>query len=470
MSSARDSSGFAGWNEFIPNARLNGAPGSKMIGPVSLLARQSPERVAAMFDQHRSPDTLGHTAHTWAAVASLAAITGPTTLTELALAPLALVTLLRLPWIWHMALPLMWSWVVRLYVAWALWWTLSLAWSPDSWAGVDEVGTLRFIALVGLLWPVLDRRRLLCWALAAGFVAGNLSQLLHAIGTSAGIEAITWPRLADRNSGWWDPVVGGSLLCAALGLHLPGALLGTGRQRIVRLVLVLVTLAAIFATGTRGAWLASAGLVAVCSAAALWLRGPGLRASLASSRTLIAVGVIAGVAIGAGVWLGPGVVRRAERGYEEVAAALREKNFSSDTGARLLLNWWAIEAVGEHPIRGVGAGGYRTWVVDHLRAREIDPASRAVHAHAHNAVLHAGATTGLVGGALLASLVVCGVRSGRPRAGETWALDAGPAAALVGLVLVSVFDTVQVNAQTAAVLAALLGLCNDARPPGASVR
>jgi O-antigen ligase len=182
------------------------------------------------------------------------------------------------------------------------------------------------------------------------------------------------------------------------------------------------------------------------------------------------MGLIGLVVLASGAWLGSGVARRAQRGYDEVAAALRNKEFTSDTGARLLLNWWAIEAIAEHPVQGVGAGGYRPWVIDHLRARNIDPASRRLHAHAHNGVLHAGATTGLVGAALLAGAVLCGLACGRPRRGETWALDAGPAAALLGLIFVSAFDTVQVNAQTAAVLCGLLGLCNDLRPPGASVR
>jgi len=439
-----------------------------MIGRVSFFARQSPERIAAIFERQRSHDRLGYTIHVWAAVVSLAMLTGPTTVCEFALLPLAVVTLIRLPGIWRMALPLGAAWVVRLYVLLAMWWTLSLAWSPDRTQGLDEVATLRFAVMVPLLWPVLDRRRLLCWALAAGFLAGNLSQLAHAIGTHAGIPSLTWSRLPDRNSGWWDPVVGGSLLCAALGLHLPGALLGTGRPRVVHGVCALLTLAALFATGTRGAWLAAAVLLVFCGGGALWLRGRHLRSSLRSPRTLLAALVVGALAVGAGAWLGPGVARRAGRGFDEVAAALRQKDFTSDTGARLLLNWWAIEATGEHPVRGVGAGGYRVWAIDHLRARGIDPAARATHAHAHNALLHAGATTGLIGAALLASLVISGAASGRPRPPETWGQDAGPAAALLGLALVSVFDTVQVNAQTAGVLAALLGLCNGLRPPGAT--
>ncbi len=432
---------------------------------MGLLARQSPEQVASAFQRQRSEARLGYPAHVWAGAAALVALGGPTSVVEFSFVPLVLVVLVRLPWIWRMYLPVVWSPFAWLYVAWGLWWTLTLAWSADPSEGVDEVGTFRFAALAPLLWPVLDRRRLLCAALAAGFLLGNLSQLGHAIGTHAGIGAITWPRLADRNSGWWDPVVGGSLLCAALGLHLPGALLGAGRRRVIRTALVVVTLAAVFATGTRGAWIASAGLLGVGVCGSVWLGRTRLRESLSSGRVLAAAVVIGVVAIAAAAWIGPGVTRRAHAGYDEVTGAFRDKKFTSDTGARLLLNWWAIEAIGEHPLHGVGAGGYRPWVIDHLKAQGIDPATRRVHAHAHNGLLHAGATTGLIGAGLLAGLVVCALRSARPRTGETWALDAGPAAALLGLVFVSMFDTVQVNAQTAAALAALLALANDLRPP-----
>jgi O-antigen ligase len=434
---------------------------------VSFLTRQSPEHIASLFERQREHHRLGYSIHVWAAVLTLIAVAGPTTATEAAAIPISLIFFARLPGTWRLMLPIGGAWITRLYVIFGAWWALSLAWSPDWRHGLLEFGTMRFAATALMLWPVLDRRRELCWALAAGFLLGNLSQLAHAIGTHCGIAWLTWHRLPDRNSGWWDPVVGGSLLCGALGLHLPGALLGAGRERALHVAGAVVTLAAVFATGTRGAWLASAALVTLCVGAALWITGPRLR-----TRGLAGVGVVVFAGVLAGAWLGPGVARRAERGYDEVRAALDRKDFSSDTGARLLLNWWAIEAWEEHPVRGVGAGGYRPWVIEHLKVRGIDPATRAKHAHAHDALLHAAATTGLVGAALLGTLVICGIVSGRPRraAGESWALDAGPAAALLGLVLVSAFDTIQVNAQTAALMAVLLGLCPSPRPPPARVR
>src|SRR5690606_40313370 len=62
----------------------------------------------------------------------------------------------------------------------------------------------------------------------------------------------TWNRLPGRNSGWWDPVIAGSLLTAALGLHLPAALWGKKVWRALGIAGCAITLPGILATGTRG--------------------------------------------------------------------------------------------------------------------------------------------------------------------------------------------------------------------------
>ena len=56
--------------------------------------------------------------------------------------------------------------------------------------------------------------------------------------------------------------------------------------------------------------------------------------------------------------------------------------------------------------------------------------------------------------------------------GETTGMGsyaAGPAFALLGLLLAGLFDPVQLNAQTAALMATLMGLCLVSRPRGEGV-
>jgi O-antigen ligase len=358
---------------------------------------------------------------------------------------------------------------------------VTLAWSPEVKQGLREVGANRWVWAIVLLWPVMMHRTLLIAALAAGFLCGNMSQLLHAVGQAWSIEWLVWPRLEDRNSGWWDPVVGGTLLVGALGLHLPAAAMGRGLARALGLAGTVVTLLAIVATGTRGAWIAAAGLVVIVAGVAVAMR---LRASSRlsiersgrSERTegvtrgssVAKIGTAALVILIAGVvgWVavGDSALRRIAEARQEVSRA-QEGDYETYTGARLLMAQWAARAVREQPM-GVGAGGYRAWVHERMRERGAEQLVPYVHGHAHNALLHIGATVGVVGLVLAGMVMLAGLWGGFSHLGPggLGSYSAGPGFALVGLVLVSMFDVVHLNAQTGALLAGLLGLCLVSRP------
>lgn len=434
-------------------------------------------------------DTRGQVMHAVIGSASVVMLTGPTSVVEFAVLPVGLFWLIRWGWSWRGA---RWVFVTPVFLiglALFAWQALSLAWSPDRHVGVEEMGTARFAWGVGMLFCVLNRRRWFVYALAAGFLLGNVSQLLHAMGREwSWMEWATWPRKAERNSGWWDPAVGGTLLVAALGLHLPAAVMGRGRERVVGVVLSLVTLVAVFATGTRGAWLGSAALVGMVVVVGVWrlvvgrskeeeVEEDALTPALSQKtgrggadhramwrRAAVAMAVALALLVGAGgvAWAvaGKSIEARYVAGREEIRRALKEGDFNSDTGARLAMAVWAWEMFRDHPVRGVGVGGYRHAVEQKLRERGADPATRSVHDHAHNTVLHAAATTGLVGAGLLGAFLIVGgvglVRSIGP--GRLGTYDAGSLFALVGLVLMGAFDSIQVNAQTAGLMWLLVGL------------
>ncbi|HZW10566.1 MAG TPA: O-antigen ligase family protein, partial [Phycisphaerales bacterium] len=166
---------------------------------------------------------------------------------------------------------------------------------------------------------------------------------------------------------------------------------------------------------------------------------------------------------------GEGIRDRFDSGRREVVAAIDDKEFRSDTGARLLMAWWAIEALGEHPAAGVGLGGFEAWTRAHVEAQAIDPTTRRFHGHAHNAVLHAGATLGVPGLLIAVAFALLAVRGAAVRQagdGSPGYAD-GPCFALVGLLLVSAFDSIQVNSHTAALLAVLMVFAVQQRPaPG----
>ena len=51
-----------------------------------------------------------------------------------------------------------------------------------------------------------------------GLFCGVASQGVHILGRRLHVDALTWHRLPGRDSGWWDPVIAGSLLVRWWGL------------------------------------------------------------------------------------------------------------------------------------------------------------------------------------------------------------------------------------------------------------
>lgn len=418
-------------------------------------------------------DRPGQTTHLVCAMLAAFLFAGPTTAVELAGAPLILFWFVRFRRTLVASLGLFLSPALLAVLAFALWQWLSLAWTSGAAVGVKQAGAMRWLWVFPMLFPLLaagPRHRVL-WivaALAAGFLAGNLAQLGHIIGRAAGIDWLTWNRKPGRDSGWWDPVVGGTLLTAALGMHAAAAALARARPRLVFGSLAGITLFAILATGTRGAWIA--GGVLVLAAIALGLARAVLARGAGSPRRVVPALALAAaaIALGAGVVaLAPGPRERLRLAVQDLRGAVDRKDFTSDTGARLIMGWWALEALADRPVLGVGAGGYRPWVIDHLQSQSIDPAARSLHDHAHNALLHAAATTGGIGLALALAACVLVARSGLRAARDGGALapnpgwnaaHAAPLGGLAGLALVSAFDSVHVNAQTAALLLLLSAL------------
>lgn len=431
--------------------------------------RVTPERVQRTFEHQRRIDPFGHRVHAWLGALACASLAAPTTAVEFGAVGVVAATLIRVHRHWR-TLPLFFLQPLMLVVlAWALLALASRLWTVgpnDAW--LEEFGVLRFGLVAVALWPVADRRALLLGAMVFGFAVAQMSQLTHAVGLALDIDALTWNRLPGRNSGWLDPVVGGSLLTAALGLHLPAALWGRGGWRVLGAVGTSATLLGILATGTRGAWLAAAGLLTIATIIAVARIRPRARLTRA---VLVLFGVIAVGSAAAWFSVGDQLRARFETGRSEIVGAIERKEFQTDTGARLLMGWWAVEALTERPISGAGIGGYEAWTRAHVAEQSIDPAARRFHAHAHNALLHAAATLGLPGLVLAAAFVTLAITGSArrlPGDGPPGYAD-GPFLALIGLLLVSAFDSVQVNSQTAALLAVLVVFAMPQRPPPALV-
>lgn len=424
----------------------------------------SPRWVDEGFERQRAIDPLGHRVQTWLGALACLCLGGPTSAAELGAIPLMAAFVVRIHRHWRTWGQFLLQPLTLVVVGWIALGLASRTWtwgSGGDWG--EEFGAARFLLLALALWTVSDRRTVLLGALAAGLALGQLSQVSHGLGHALGAEWLTWNRLPGRNSGWWDPVVGGSLLTAALGLHLPALLWGRGAWRLAGAAGAGAAALGVLATGTRGAWLAAAALAGAAVVAAALVGGDRRRVvgrALGLAAVCVAAGAIAWLTIG------DELRARYEAGRDEVAGAIERREFDSDTGARVLMAWWAVEALRERPLRGVGLGGFEAWTRAHVEAQGIVPGARRFHGHAHNGILHAGATLGLPGLAIALAFALLAIRGAalrEPGDGPPGYAE-GPCLALLGLLLVSAFDAVQVNSHTAALLAVLTVFAVERRP------
>ncbi|MCC5823948.1 MAG: O-antigen ligase family protein [Phycisphaerales bacterium] len=408
---------------------------------------------AAFTRMHRR-DRVGDRLHLAFACLGLFLLAGPVTVTELAFAPLLVFFFVRVVntgplWVHAFGQPL-----ILAALALMAWMLVTLAWSPDRANGLDEIGRLRWLVLGALIYPAIGHRRALTLALALGLIVGGIAQLL------SGLDALRPPfetRAPGRITGWWNPVIAGSIQCAALGLFLPGAIRGVGRERWIGVLGLAIALAGLLASGTRGAWIAGAILLAV--GVPLILRGSG-RGGGGAWRAAVGIGVGAVLLLAVVAFVQrDGLAYRVQEARAELAAAA-DGDLDTWTGARVAVMGFAIESGLRHPW-GLGAGGLRASV-----ERQLGPDHPAALPHAHSAPLHLFATLGWPGlclGVLVAWIALRHARRDQPPDPRR-ALEAGLPYAIAGLLLAGLFDAVHINTQTCAMLGALAALSPAYRP------
>ena len=401
------------------------------------------------LDRMHADDPTGDPIHLVLGCLGMVLLVGPPSATEFAWVPLLVFSMLRMKhaarvWIHAIGQP-----VVLMALVLGVWMSISLIWSSDPGQGFEHIAELRWFLVGVFVLPCLHRRGLLIAFLSIGFLIGHLVQIMDmfdGFGVSWIEDALK--RDPRRMSGWWDPAVSGSLIVGALGIHLPAAIASRGVVRGVGILGVLISLVALLMTGTRSGWIAGVLLIFV----GLWIYRDSL-----GSRKLWVGAALAGMAIVSSIMIIPSTRARVEETHSEFIHAM-SGDLDSFTGARISMGAGAIRAGFAHPFAGVGAGGYRTWM-EHDTETTMDNA-----AHAHSMVPHTFAELGIAGVIMLsmlglAMLMTTKQHSMRERELNPWGrYHDGPWIAMIGLIIVSAFDSVLINAQSAALIGTLCGI------------
>ncbi len=411
------------------------------------------------FKRMHTQDQIGDRLHLIFAWIGCVGLLGPQTIAQIAMAPVFVFFFVRVLntsriWIHGFGQP-----AVLTALALAAWMAGTLLWSADILSGLHEMAQLRWVLLAGLLYPVIEKRTVLIWALLVGYLFVMLAQVIDAFnGFGNPVLAEYFWHDPARISGWFQPVVGGSVLVAGLGLVLPIAAFDHGKMRLFGIIGSLLMMGSIVVTGSRGAWIAMVALMMFVALFAVFARRVRFR-------SIVLGGCVAAVVFSAVVFLAGNSIRhRIDLARADLSHAI-DGQYNTDTGARILMMKMAAKATAAHPIAGVGVGGYKDWASS--RTMQGD----SIHDHAHNTPLHLSATTGLVGFGLACLLLVVLVRNSFKAAthfaGDSggYGFSIGPMFAIIGLAMVSMTDAVLINAQTSALLGVLAAL-SPAYAPG----
>ncbi len=451
---------------------------SKVFSPRKLILPPSPlawlagcwlnrDRIAQAFQAQRQ-DRPGLAVHLLGGLVLCFTLSFPYTVHEFVLPVVASASFIRITMTWRLLTHLLRQPIVLIALLWLGFRALSLSWTPDLEFGLIHLSEARFMLLLLALWPIMEYRTLLIGAYLAGMFVGNGVQLAEFVGLQTGWQWLIWEEHAPgRITGWWRPAFGGASLCVPLAIWLHTAFIARGNTpNLKRLAIAMsaITLAAIIASGTRSAWLASAGAIALVLAVValrFWrayrqrpehvpadetespstdeFRGSRLPTLAVIGGIIVVVGVVA---------LAPKAINRASSAYDEIARAVRERDYDSDTGARLLMWIEARRAFTQHPIAGLGEGGYRAWARQDALAIVEPEVAKRIQQHAHGTIPHIAATSGVIGLGFFILLFASALRCAwiAPRHGPT-GLERSLLLAIIALVMVGQFETMHVGSR-----------------------
>ncbi len=331
--------------------------------------------------------------------------------------------------------------VLGVLMALAAWAAVSAAASPHAPLGVlgqserlEGAVTVALYALVyGITLQVVRRvrdARVLAAALATAAVVLSVYGLVQFAGldpTGYSHEAFGFDlRRAFATTG--NPNFLAGLLVLALPVTAALACGQSGWRRVAWTAGAFVIAGALFATFTRGAWLA-VGVQAVVVAYLLRHRWRGIRLTSAARMTLIA-GIVVTLAI-----VGVSLASSGEINVAERISSAFVRNDS--TAERVLIADVAFDAVGERPVLGYGPDSFLPAFREHRTTEYADTfGETATMNNAHSWLLQYMVALGIPGALLLAAALGLGLVRGRPRSAAAGESSASPGSALMAAIWV----------------------------------
>ena len=314
-----------------------------------------------------------------------------------------------------------WSGVPRsplawLLVLWLLWSSLSLTWSPNPAFGADQLGGLRMLIVPFAVWPVLRK-----WRMAlGGFIIGGTLVAAVIVAQAAGwvpTDRAGSTYRPDASMGTWNA----GMICATILLgHFLLVGVKPGAASVVWHVGgVTIASTALVLNATRSCWVAVI-VVGIGSMLILIALTPTLRWRL----FLIATAATAGLAIAATIddaFLGSTGTKLVFHRTTPVIKQFRDSSqFVANRGTinyrRKMWNG-GRNMISQRPIAGWGLGGLSTGMLQHpgLILPHADSPINHGQFNPHSSYVYQGASTGLIGlalmlGTLVVALICMGLR------------------------------------------------------------
>ena len=367
------------------------------------------ERIQKLMSYAQERDPIGDKIHTIFACAFFVTVPFNIPAASITFSVLVFYWLIRLPSTYRTLSLLTTNTIVIYLLLWFCWLSLSLLWSNNIDNGLDHLRSSRMMFLPILLWPIMHNWKKLVISALVGVA------ILNALQISDFLISVFQKKPIERTSGF----IGGHPPNAGLWSSFSFIVLSSwiftiqNKRKAIFISLILLAVSALFGSVLAGGRGNFVGLFVAVPVLVFCI----LKNSNTSPKKLVIL-LCGFAAIVSTVWLVPPARKltqvRTEQALEGYKKYIEQDDPRTSTGIRLA--WWSssVRAFKNHPIRGVGLGGFPNWTVvddglDGYVKRWPGFSKRVLlePSHPHSMYFSTLAEGGLVGIGILIAVFIC---------------------------------------------------------------